>query len=133
MWRCMSVRWAQCWPASGTRSCTNRRLDRDARLAGMVLLGTIPVVIGGRLLHDVVETTLRSPLVIAMAGVHEVSTRIEQAAPVDWRELLTGVVVSGISAWICILFFMRLIERTGMWPFVAYRILPGAFLFLLFL
>jgi undecaprenyl pyrophosphate phosphatase UppP len=110
----------------------------------MVLLGTIPVVIGGRLLHDVVETTLRSPLVIAtttvvfglviaMAGVYEVSTRIEQAAPVDWRELLTGVVVSGISAWICILFFMRLIERTGMWPFVAYRSLPGAFLFLLFL
>jgi undecaprenyl-diphosphatase len=51
------------------RSCLTRQLDTDARLAWLVLLGTVPVVLAGLLLHDFVETTLRSPLVIAAATV----------------------------------------------------------------
>jgi len=194
------------------RSCMTRQFDTDARLAWLVLLGTVPVVVAGLLLHDFIETALRSPLVIAaatvvfgillgiadrsgsrqrdegslrvtdvlviglmqalalvpgtsrsgitmtaglllgltrtasarfsfllsipviaMAGVYETGKLVEQAAPVDWQALLTGVAVSGISAWLCIRVFLGLIERTGMWPFVAYRLLLGAVLFWMFL
>ncbi|MEL7451529.1 MAG: undecaprenyl-diphosphate phosphatase [Pseudomonadota bacterium] len=44
--------------SSGTRS-------RDSRLAWAVLLGTIPVGLCGLLFGDFIETTLRSPMVIA--------------------------------------------------------------------
>ncbi|MDH3979527.1 MAG: undecaprenyl-diphosphate phosphatase [Gammaproteobacteria bacterium] len=51
------------------RSCTTRRVDSDARLAWFVLLATLPVVAVGLLLHDFIETVLRSPLVIAVATI----------------------------------------------------------------
>jgi undecaprenyl-diphosphatase len=38
-----------------------------------------------------------------------------------------------VSAWLCIHFFLQLIERIGMWPFVAYRLLLGAVLLWMFL
>ena len=44
-------------------------MNADARLAWLVLLGTVPVAVAGLLLHDVIETYLRSPLVIAMATI----------------------------------------------------------------
>jgi undecaprenyl-diphosphatase len=50
-------------------SCLHRRMDADARLAWLLLLGTLPVAVAGLLLHDVVETCLRSPLVIAWATI----------------------------------------------------------------
>jgi undecaprenyl-diphosphatase len=50
-------------------SCLNRRLDADARLAWLLLLATVPVAVSGLLLHDVVETYLRSPLVIALTTI----------------------------------------------------------------
>ena len=39
--------------------------------------------------------------------------------------MLTALVVSATSAWLCIVLFMQLISRMGMWPFVAYRLLLG--------
>jgi undecaprenyl-diphosphatase len=50
-------------------SCLNLRLDADARLAWLLLLATVPVAVSGLLLHDVVETYLRSPLVIAVTTI----------------------------------------------------------------
>ena len=50
-------------------SCKDRQMNADARLAWLVLLGTVPVAVAGLLLHDVIETYLRSPLVIAMATI----------------------------------------------------------------
>ena len=44
-----------------------------------------------------------------------------------------GVAVSGISAYLCIHFFLSFIQRIGMQPFVAYRLLLGALLLWLFL
>jgi undecaprenyl-diphosphatase len=55
--------------AAWLRSCASRRVDSDARLAWFVLLGTLPVVLFGLLLHDLVETVLRTPLVIAAATI----------------------------------------------------------------
>ena len=49
-----------------------------------------------------------------------------------WGEILLGTAVAAASAYLCIHFFMRLIERIGMLPFVVYRLLLGVFLLLLF-
>jgi undecaprenyl-diphosphatase len=51
------------------QSCTRRQVSDDARLAWFVLLGTLPAALAGLLLHDVIETWLRSPLVIALATI----------------------------------------------------------------
>jgi undecaprenyl-diphosphatase len=192
-------------------SCLQRQMTVDARLAWLLLLGTVPVAVAGLLLHDVVETYLRSPLVIAlatigfgialgladwrgrqlrseasltlmdviwiglaqalalipgtsrsgitmtaglalgltrsaaarfsfllsipvilMAGGFESLKLLQQIEPVAWNEILLGTTVAAISAYLCIHFFMRLIERIGMLPFVVYRLLLGVFLLLLF-
>ena len=43
-----------------------------------------------------------------------------------------GVVLSAISAYLCIHFFLKLLERVGMLPFVIYRLILGAVLLVLF-
>jgi undecaprenyl-diphosphatase len=198
--------------AAWLHSCASRKVDSDARLAWFVLLGTLPVLLFGLLLHDLIETGLRSPLVIALAtivfgvllwiadiygrklrneaslrvsdiiiiglaqalalvpgtsrsgitmtaglalgltrtaaarfsfllsipviavaGVYETGKLIQQSAPVDWIAISLGTVVSAVSAWLCIHFFLQLIERIGMWPFVVYRLLLGGVLLWMFL
>ena len=193
------------------QSCVRWQLDDDARLAWLVVLGTMPVAVAGLLLHDFIENNLRSPLVIAvatigfglilglsdfrgrkirtetslrvtdvlwiglaqalalipgtsrsgitmtaalalgltrsaaarfsfllsvpvilMAGGYESLQLLQQAEPVDWGAIVLGTVVAGASAYLSIHFFMQLIEKVGMLPFVIYRLLLGAFLLLLF-
>ncbi len=50
-------------------SVLQQQHNADSRLAWWVILGTIPAVIAGLLFKDVVETELRSPLVIAWATI----------------------------------------------------------------
>lgn len=197
--------------AAWLHSCLERRMSADARLAWLVLLGTVPVAVAGLVLHDVIETYLRSPLVIAlatigfgillgladwrgrqsrsetaltvpdviwiglaqalalvpgtsrsgitmtaalalgltrsaaarfsfllsipvilMAGGYESLKLVQQLEPVAWGSILMGTAIAAASAYLCIHFFMRLIERVGMLPFVIYRLLLGAFLLVLF-
>ena len=49
-----------------------------------------------------------------------------------WRSLRV-LHVSAISAYLCIHYFLKLLERIGMLPFVIYRLVLGAVLFALFL
>lgn len=56
---------------------------------------------------------------------------LEDPAPVDWSALALGVVLSAAAAYLTIYFFLRFIERVGMWPFVLYRLLLGALIFAL--
>jgi undecaprenyl-diphosphatase len=193
------------------QSLAGRGMNTEARLAWLVLLGTVPVVLAGLLLHDLIETALRSPLVIAvttivfalllgwadrfsrhqrdeyslglkdvlmiglaqalalipgtsrsgitmtaglalgltrsaaarfsfllsipviaLAGGYEARKLLQLTEPVAWDALLLGTAVAGISAFLCIHFFLRLIERIGMLPFVIYRLLLGAVLFWMF-
>ena len=190
-----------------SRSLITRRTQGDSRLAWAVLLGTIPVGIAGLLLGDIVETSLRSTTVIALATIvfglllwwadaRGARTRDEhslrwkdvliigvaqavalipgtsrsgitmtaglmlglsrQAAArfsfllsipvivlaggletiklaradiaVDWNALIIGTVVSAVSAYLCIHFFLKLLERMGMWPFAVYRLILGGVL-----
>jgi len=48
---------------------------------------------------------------------------------IAWSELGLAVLVSGVTAAVCIHLFLGLIDRVGMWPFVVYRLLLGAWLF----
>jgi len=189
-----------------------RNPDEEARLAWAVLLGTIPLGIAGLLFHDVVSTSLRSPLVIAsttilfglalwyadvkgvqtrceyrmgawrvaavafaqvlalipgtsrsgatitagllvgldrkaaarfsfllsvpaisMAALYETGNLIEATEPVDWSAMGIGAVLSALSAYLCIHYFLKLLDRVGMLPFVIYRLILGVVLFALFL
>ncbi|MBA3582819.1 MAG: undecaprenyl-diphosphate phosphatase [Gammaproteobacteria bacterium] len=45
--------------------------------------------------------------------------------PIDWLALLVGCIVSALSAFVCIHWFLQLLTRIGMWPFAIYRVLLG--------
>lgn len=192
-------------------SVFKRQHTRDSRLAWAVLWGTIPVGLAGLAFKGIIETDLRSPLVIivttigfglllwwadargrhqgdeyklrwkdvliigvaqaialipgtsrsgitmtaglmlglsrqaaarfsfllsipviTLAGGLSVVELARQGAAVDWGIITTGVIVSAITAYLCIYFFLKLLERIGMLPFVIYRLLLGAVLIYLF-
>jgi undecaprenyl-diphosphatase len=49
--------------------------------------------------------------------------------PARWLDLFLGAALAGVSAYLCISAFIALVERTGMLPYVIYRLLLGAALF----
>jgi undecaprenyl-diphosphatase len=67
---------------------------------------------------------LSMPVILA-SGVLQTMRMFTEVSPISWQELFFGVVLSAISAGLCIHLFLRLIERTGMLPFVIYRFLLG--------
>ena len=184
----------------------------NSRLAWAVLLGTIPAGLAGLLFKDFIETSLRSPLVIAattiifglllwwadvqgrrerdehtlgwrdvlligcaqalalipgtsrsgvtmtaalmlgltregaarfsfllsipiilLAGGLKTLDLLQMDAPVDWLALILGTLLSAVSAYLCIHWFLKLLERIGMAPFVIYRLLLGLFLLYMFI
>ncbi len=67
--------------------------------------------------------------VIALAGALKIRDwLLEPASGADGLLLLLGFVLAAVSAWLCIHYFLRFIERLGMGPFVAYRIGLGLLL-----
>lgn len=192
------------------RSCLRRHQTGDSRLAWAVILGSIPVAVAGLLFHDLVDTALRSPLVIAWATIgfglllwladvvgrrlrseHQIGWRdvlviglaqalalipgtsrsgitmtagllmglTRQAAArfsfllsipailmaggyktlqliehggMEWTPLLLGVLLSALTAYLCIHWFLKVLDRIGMLPFVIYRLLLGVALLYLF-
>ncbi|PIE00134.1 MAG: undecaprenyl-diphosphatase [Thiothrix nivea] len=71
--------------------------------------------------------------VILLAGALLTRDLLESTVPIDWTALLLGTVLSGISAWICIHYFLKFLSQMGMLPFVIYRLVLGAFLLVMFL
>ncbi|MGD8999071.1 MAG: undecaprenyl-diphosphate phosphatase [Granulosicoccaceae bacterium] len=74
---------------------------------------------------------LSIPIILA-SGSLETWKLASGAAPVDWNALYMGVLISGVSAFTCIHFFLKWLDRVGMWPFVWYRLALGIGLLLLF-
>lgn len=70
--------------------------------------------------------------VITLAGMLLTLDLVKQPAMVDWSAMIIGVVTSSIAAYLCIHYFLKLLERIGMLPFVIYRLLLGAVLIYLF-
>jgi undecaprenyl-diphosphatase len=70
--------------------------------------------------------------VITLSGLLVVKDIIEQSAPVDWWALVIGTALAGITAYLCIHYFLKLLDRLGMLPFVIYRLVLGVVLLYLF-
>jgi len=193
------------------RSLKTRQTTTEARLAWWVLIGTIPVGLCGLLFKDFIETSLRSPLIIAyatlgfglllwwadyrskrrrdeyslkladilfigvaqaialipgtsrsgititaglmlgltrsaaarfsfllsipvivLAGMLELLDLINGNTRLPWSDFLLGAFASGVTAYLCIHYFLKLLDQVGMLPFIIYRLLLGVFLLLVF-
>lgn len=187
----------------------SRKLTPHGHLGIQMGLATIPVGITGLLLHDAIETHLRSPIVVGITAISfglilyasdlraktataqvgyrqailigfaqilalipgtsrsgitltaglalglnrhlaarfsflisiplmlsatlfEVLKVKTEVMPFSWVELSLGVALSALCAFACIHYFLKLIERLGVGPFVIYRVLLGLFLLTLF-
>lgn len=66
--------------------------------------------------------------VIALAGGLEATKAWASDAPVAWSAMAAATVIAAASAYACIHAFLGLVERVGMLPFVAYRLVLGAVL-----
>lgn len=71
--------------------------------------------------------------IIAAAGGLDAYKLVKEVTQVNWGDLLLGIAISAISAWVCIHYFLVFINRIGMMPFVIYRLILGAMLFALLL
>lgn len=72
---------------------------------------------------------LMSIPIIVLAGSYLGLKLVTSGEPIHLGFLLTGILTSFISAYICIFFFLKLISRMGMTPFVIYRLMLGIGLF----
>lgn len=70
--------------------------------------------------------------VIVIAGAVETNELVHARVAVDWTAMIVGTLVSGISAYLCIYYFLAFINRIGMQPFVVYRIALGILLIVLY-
>ena len=73
---------------------------------------------------------LAMPVIFA-SGALETERMFTEVSPIAWSDLLLGVLLSAISAGLCIHYFLRLVDRLGMLPFVIYRILLGLAIYIL--
>lgn len=73
---------------------------------------------------------LAIPVILA-SGVLQAARMLTEVSPIGWGELMLGVLLSAVSAALCIHYFLRLVDRIGMLPFVVYRVVLG--LLILFL
>jgi len=71
--------------------------------------------------------------VITGAGVLKGWELASSGAGVDWLLLAMGAVVSGVTAYLCIALFLRLLDRIGLMPFVYYRVVLAVLLYGLWL
>lgn len=66
--------------------------------------------------------------VIALAGSLKALELYQSTITVNWEFMLIGAVISAIVAYISIAWFLRLLNKIGMLPFVWYRLILGVFL-----
>ncbi|MFT7418741.1 MAG: undecaprenyl-diphosphatase, partial [Reinekea sp.] len=71
---------------------------------------------------------LSIPLILA-AGLLKSVELIQTPAAFDLQAILFGTILSFVSAFACIVVFLKWIERSGFLPFVIYRLILGAVLF----
>ncbi|MEC6883588.1 undecaprenyl-diphosphate phosphatase [Photobacterium sp. NCIMB 13483] len=76
---------------------------------------------------------LMSIPIILLAGGYLGLKLVTGTEPIDISNLSIGIAVSFVSAYACIHVFLKLVTRLGMTPFVIYRLILGAGLFLFLL
>ncbi|MDJ0955236.1 MAG: undecaprenyl-diphosphate phosphatase [Arenicellales bacterium] len=75
---------------------------------------------------------LSIPIILA-AGIVKLLDLIRQPEQAWWLVLGSATLVSAVAAYLCIHYFLALVERIGLTPFVIYRVLLGLFLFYVFM
>jgi undecaprenyl-diphosphatase len=70
---------------------------------------------------------LAIPLILAAGSLKGVELA-QRGADAPWGFIVIGIVVSAVTAYLCIAVFMRLVEKIGFMPFVIYRLALGAVL-----
>ncbi len=68
---------------------------------------------------------LAIPTILMSAGLAGLDI-VKSGEVIHWQDLLLGISLSAVAAYLCIHFFLRLIDRMGMLPFVLYRFALGA-------
>jgi len=71
--------------------------------------------------------------VIVFAGGLETLHYLSVAKGGDYSSLIIGAIISGISAFACIHYFLKLLDKIGMMPFVVYRFILGMVLVIMFI
>ena len=71
--------------------------------------------------------------VIALAALYESWHLFQSGVEIDFSGLLLVMLASAISAWACIVVFLKFIESAGFSVFVIYRLILGVVLFAVFL
>lgn len=74
---------------------------------------------------------LSIPIIVLAAGWQSIELA-GQEENINWQALILGAVISAISAYVCIHYFLAAIKRMGMQPFVIYRVLLGFYLLYIF-
>jgi len=69
--------------------------------------------------------------IIALSGGYQ-ALQLMAMPMVPWLEIAFGTVVSAITAYLCIHYFLRLVDKMGMLPFVIYRLVLGVILILIY-
>ena len=70
---------------------------------------------------------LSVPIILGAATL-KMNDLIEATESVAWDTILIGVIVSFLSAYLCIRLFLTWVQRIGLLPFVAYRLALGMIL-----
>ncbi|NIB43292.1 undecaprenyl-diphosphate phosphatase [Pseudomaricurvus alkylphenolicus] len=68
---------------------------------------------------------------IALSGGYKAVGLIGESS-IFWMDILLGVILSAMSATLCIHWFLKWIDNLGMWPFVLYRLALAAVLLMFF-
>jgi undecaprenyl-diphosphatase len=67
---------------------------------------------------------LSIPLIGAAGGL-KMWQLIEMETAAPWKMIVIATAISGITAYLCIHWFLKLLDRIGFMPFVIYRLLLG--------
>ena len=73
---------------------------------------------------------LAIPIISLSGGYQALQLMAETSVP--WLEIVFGTLVSGVTAYLCIHYFLRLVDKIGMLPFVIYRLILGVVLILIY-
>lgn len=72
---------------------------------------------------------LSIPIILAAGSLKTIELCSGQAeSVVDWQAMLWGIVLSAISAYLCIHLFLKWLNKIGFMPFMLYRLALGAVL-----
>jgi len=74
---------------------------------------------------------LSIPLIM-IASLLKTIDFVNSPVHIAWSDIFFGTALSAFSAYICIHYFIKLLDRVGMMPFIIYRLFLGIILFLIF-